>query len=321
MHGAKSFYYNAAPMTAAPLRLCLVDMNNGVANEATRCFRRIFDAFSHQVRAANPSLEIQFRHVQPRNLGELPSPDLDLVMSSGGPGSPFDGFEDPWCVGYRKFLDKVIEANRADPLRAPAVFVVCHSFEIAVNHLRVAQMTKRDRLKFGVMPAYVTDAGMRAETLRPFADRLFVWEHRSWQASDLDPKRLADLGGELWAVESRPGGTIDKGPGLLGFRFAPGLQGTQFHPEADMPGVMAWINRPEHAADLRDAYGHALYERMIKTLKDPLRLARTFALLLPGWLTARFNQIAPHRGLRAIAAPEQVDMRQFEESAFHAAAV
>lgn len=298
---------------SSPLRLCLVDMNNGVANQATRCFRRIFDAFAQKVRAANPSLEIQFKHVQPRNLGELPDRDVDLVMSSGGPGSPFDGYEDAWCTGYRKFLDSVVERNIKDSIRSPSLFVVCHSYEIAVTHFAIAEMTKREALKFGVMPCYVTDEGMRSEVFRPFEDRLFVWEHRSWQAVNLDEKKLGELGGELWAVESRPGGSVDKGPAHMAMRFAPGIIGTQFHPEADMPGVMAWINRPEHAADLRDAYGNALYERMIQTLKNPMRLARTFALLLPGWLARRYNEIADHRGLRKIELPENVDMGSFEE--------
>lgn len=299
-------------MSTQPLRLCLVDMNNGVANEATRCFRRLFEGLQARVRAANPSLEIQFKHVQPRNLGELPGEDVDLVLSSGGPGSPFDGYGDTWCTGYRKFLDRVVERNLRDPFKAPALFVVCHSFEICINHFGFAQMTQRENLKFGVFPAYTTEEGRRSVVFEPFEDRLFVWEHRRWQATDLDEKKLKALGGKLLAVESRPGGEIDKGRGLLGFEFAPGIVGTQFHPEADRPGVMAWANRPEHAADLVDAYGHSLYERMMKTLADPSRLARTYALLIPGWLTHRFNQLALDRGLRPIPPPEQ-DMRTFEE--------
>lgn len=301
-------------MSLPPLRLCLVDMNNGVANEATRCFRRLFDGFSSLVRQHNPGLEIQFRHVQPRNLGELPEKNVDLVLSSGGPGSPFDGYEDSWCTGYRRFVDHVVDRNLVDRNRAPGLFVVCHSYEICITHFAFARMSKRDVLKFAVFPAYPTALGQKTFLFEPFGDRLFVWEHRRWQATDLDEKKLAALGGSLLAVESRPGGTIDKGPGLLSFHFAPGVMGTQFHPEADRPGVVAWINRPEHAADLKDAYGQSLYERMIKTLADPNRLARTYALLIPGWLRHRFNEhIAPERGLRPIPAPEQ-DMRNFEDT-------
>ena len=296
---------------AAPLKLCLVDMNNGVTNEATRCFTRLFDAFVVRVREANPQLKVEFRHVQPRNLGELPPDEVDLVLSSGGPGSPHDGYDQPWCTGYRKFLDQVVEKNLASPLTAPAVFVVCHSYEITVNHFEVARMAKRESLKFGVFPAYVTLAGQANPVFEAFGERLFTWEHRTYEAIELNERRLQELGGTLLATESREGRS-DKGNGLMGFSFAPGIDGTQFHPEADRPGVIAWINRPEHSSAFKDKYGHSLYDRMMRTLSDPTRLGRTFGLLIPGWLTRRFNEIAATKGLAPISAPEQ-DMKAFEE--------
>lgn len=298
-------------MKPPTLKLCLVDMNNGVKNEATRCFRRLFDALVARAKAVNPGLEFHFTHVQPRNLGERPDRDADLVLSSGGPGSPFDGYDDHWCIDYRKFLDSVVERNVADPANAPGLLVVCHSFELSVTHFEVATMVKRDRLRFGVMPAYVTEAGQHSALLAPFGDRLFTWEHRSWEAVDLNEARLRELGGEVLARESRPGRN-DKGRALLSFRFAPGISGTQFHPEADRAGVLAWINRPEHAAALRDAYGSSLYQRMMKTLADPNRLARTFALFVPGWLTHEFNRLAKARGLVGLPPPEQ-SMLEFGE--------
>jgi len=293
-----------------PLRLSLVDMNNGVANEAVRCFRRLLDAFAVRVRSANPRLTVVLEHVQPRNLGELPSRQADLILSSGGPGSPHDGWEEPWCKGYRTFLDSIIERTAQQPERAPMAFVVCHSFEIAIRHFRLAEMTRRQDLKFAIFPAYVTEDGAQTDYLQPFGERLFVWEHRRWQAVALDASRLRQLQGALLARESRPGQS-HKGEALLALRFGPGLEGTQFHPEADRPGVMAWIHRPEHTAALRDAYGHSLLERMMKTLEDPGRLARTYALLIPGWLTCRFNRLAAARGLRPISPPAQ-NMSEFE---------
>src|SRR5437764_800046 len=105
----KSFFTTMKRNRMAPLRICLVDMNNGVANQATRCFRRITDAFTKRVKLANPGIDVTFRHVQPRNLGELPEGEPDIVLSSGGPGDPSDGFDDPWCTGFRKFLDDALE--------------------------------------------------------------------------------------------------------------------------------------------------------------------------------------------------------------------
>ncbi len=297
------------PHSSASLRICLVDMNNGVANQATRCFRRLVDAFGARVRAKNAGVEIVFRHVQPRNLGELPG-DEDMILSSGGPGSPHDGYDEPWCTGYRKFLDGVVEDNAKRGVSAPKLLVVCHSFELSILHFKVAEMRKRSALKFGLMPAYMTPGGERQDYLTPFGYRLFCWEHRNWEAVALDSTRLASLGGELLAKETHEGG-VHKGDALLALRFAPGIDGTQFHPEADKAGVLNWIERPEHKVAVQDAYGEALYDRMVKSLNNPERLAKTFALLIPGWLTYRFNELAADRGLTPLDAPSQ-DMGAFD---------
>ncbi len=283
---------------ASPLSLCLIDMNAGVPNEAVRCFRRILDAFVAHVSKENPKLEVVQRHVQPRNLGESPPEAFDLFLSTGGPGSPLEGYDDPWCTAYRRFLDGTVnDALRRGP-ESRSVLLVCHSFEIAVEHFRFARLQKRATRKFGVMPVYPTEAGMRSPMLAPFGERFFAWEHREWEVVELDERRLEELGGELWARESRDGRS--KGEGLLAFRVAPGLEGTQFHPEADREGALAWIERPEQIEACIAAYGELTYRRMRRSVDDPTRIARTFETLIPGWLTRRFNELAPARGWRPI---------------------
>lgn len=285
-------------------------MNNGVANQATRCFRRILDAFSHRVRAHNPGVDITLRHVQPRNLGELPTLDMDLTLSSGGPGSPFDGFDDPWCVGWRAWLDGVVERNLANPRHAPSGLMVCHSYEMSVMHFGVCIMQPRDKRKFGVMPHYPTVEGQKHALFQNFGDRLFAYEHRNWEAVDLNEKRAAQLGSVVLARESRDGHS--KGRCISAMHFAPGLEGTIFHPEADRNGVMAWVNKPEMAEAFKEAYGESTYDQMMDTLNDPSRLARTFSLFIPGWLTQRFNTMAEAWGYKALPAPVQ-DLSEFED--------
>lgn len=291
------------------LRVCLVDMNNGVANQATRCFKTIVESFRGRVKASNPAVDIALDHVQPRNLGELPKDDMDLMLSSGGPGSPFDGYDDsPWCTGYRKVLDRIAEANQKNPDAAPKALLVCHSFELGILHFGVGTMQKRSSLKFGLMPAYTTRVGRDVDFLQPFGDRMFTWEHRNWEAVDLQPKRLEAIGGAVLATESREGQPPDKGKALLGMKFTHGIWGTQFHPEADKPGVMAWIEKPEHKVAVTDAYGQLLYDRMVKSLSNPDRLAKTFSLLIPGWLTYRFNELARKRNWKAMPIPTKIEI-------------
>jgi len=96
----------------------------------------------------------------------------------------------------------------------------------------------------------------------------------------------------------------------LGLDVAPGIEAVQFHPEADRAGVIAWVRRPDQAAAFREAYGDETYERMLKTLDDPTRLARTFSMLIPGWMVRKFNAMAADRGWREVGQPVQ-DMAAF----------
>jgi hypothetical protein len=177
-------------------------------------------------------------------------------------------------------------------------------------HFRVAAIDRRPTRKFGLMPVYPTPAGQRAPLFAAFGPRLFAWEHREWHAIDIDRTRLAEIGGELWATESRVDsdtlalvpGAEDKGPGLLAFRFAANVEGTQFHPEADRDGALAWLRRPEQTRAAIDAYGEVTYARMLRSLDDPTRLERTFRKLIPGWLNRAFDRWAERRGLVPVAS-------------------
>ncbi len=284
------------------LRLCLVDMNHGHPNQAMRCFRVLIDGFFAKVKAANPGLETTSITVQPRNLLELPPTDCDLYLSSGGPGSPFEHDGEAWLTSYYGWLDSIVERNLREGSAAPGLLGVCYTFELLINHFKVARMVQRANRKFGVMPIYTTAEGLAHPLTAPFQDRLFAFENRSWEAVDLDERQLRSLGGKLLARESRDG--YSKGLGLHAFEFAPGIEGTQFHPEADKPGVIAWLRKREQAEAFIEAYGAITYQRMLRTLDNPERLAKTFTSLIPGWLTRRFNALAQHRGWAPLPRPE-----------------
>jgi GMP synthase-like glutamine amidotransferase len=292
-----------------PLRVGLIDMNNGHENQAMRCLRSIVNNFHAHTQASNPKLALEIVHVSPRDKGEKPPEDCHLYLSSGGPGSPFDGDGEPWVTDYSRFLDGLVDENVGKGDAARALFGVCYSYEMIVRHFAIATMAPRASRKFGVMPVYTTAAGRAHPLLEPFGDRLFAFEHRNWEAIDLDESALAKLGGAVLAKESREGQS-DKGHAILGFDAAPGIETVQFHPEADRPGVVAWVSRPDQAAAFREAYGDETYDRMLKTLDNPARLARTFAVLIPGWMVRKFNAQAPSRGWNPVGPPVQ-DMAAF----------
>ncbi|HYH99898.1 hypothetical protein, partial [Hyalangium sp.] len=52
-----------------------------------------------------------------------------------------------------------------------------------------------------------------------------------------------------------------------------------------------------------ETYGELIYRRMSKTIDDPARLARTYALLLPGWLARSFNAMAQENDWAQVDMP------------------
>jgi homoserine O-succinyltransferase len=278
-------------------------MNNAHVNQAMRCLRGLAATFFEHVVGKNSGLACELVEVSPRDTGAPVPRDCDLYLSSGGPGSPFDGDGQEWVDDYGRFSDQVVESAARGGVDQRALFAICYSFEMVVRHFKLAHIGPRAERKFGVMPIYTTGEGQRHPLLAAFGDRLFAFEHRNWEAIDLDEGRLRALGGRLLARESRDG--VSKGRALLAIDVAPGVEAVQFHPEADRAGVMNWVARPEQAAAFKAVYGEVTYQAMLRTLDDPRRLARTFALVIPGWLVRRFNALAASRGYAPLEPPSE----------------
>jgi GMP synthase-like glutamine amidotransferase len=285
-------------------------MNNAHVNQAMRCLRGIAGSFFEHVTQKNPDLTCELVEVSPRDTNDTVPRDCDLYVSSGGPGSPFEGDDQPWFEDYGRFSDGVVESATRGGADRRALFAICYSFEMVVRHFQLAEIEPRAERKFGVMPIYTTPEGQQHPLLAAFGDRLFAFEHRNWEAVELDEARLKNLGGHLLARESRDG--VSKGRALLALDVAPGIEAVQFHPEADRPGVMNWVARPEQAAAFKATYGEMTYQAMLRTLDNPRRLARTFALVIPGWLTRQFNILAPSRGYAPLDSPSEDVSTAFE---------
>src|SRR5689334_111266 len=96
-----------------PLSICVIDMNNGHVNQAMRCFRTIVARFFERVARANPGLETKLVEVSPRDTHNPIPRDVDIYIGSGGPGSPYDGDEDPWFGDFARFADSMVEASKS----------------------------------------------------------------------------------------------------------------------------------------------------------------------------------------------------------------
>lgn len=297
-------YASAPEMTAVPppVRVCLIDMNAGVKNEAIRCLHATMAIFERQLRFANPDVPIALTVVSPRDKADPIPAGHDIYLSSGGPGSPFDSEGTPWGAAYGTFLDSVYEAHDKGREDAPGLMPICYSFELIVMHFRVARLVKRTEKKFGVQPQYTTEAGRSHPLLAMFKDRIFAFEHRNWDALDPDAKTLRSLSGAVLAAESRPE-LHDKGESITSVHIGPGIESTLFHPEADRAGIRVWIDKPEAEAEFKEAYGNLTHERMMRTIAHPERIDRAHKEVIPGFLRRHVNRLAPLRGWDPIPEP------------------
>ena len=161
--------YRAGPMR--PLRLCLVDMNNGVPNEATRCFKVLsLGGFVARARGANPGLEFLDR---PRAAAKSGRGSPGRLRSPGAmhrrPQVTLRWIRRPMVHG----LPSVVPGRggrdaQASGRKSPSALVVCHSFEIAIQHFGFARMKLAARLQVR-NHAGVHDQGRRS--VRPFSGR------------------------------------------------------------------------------------------------------------------------------------------------------
>ena len=151
-------------MSLRPLRLCLIDLNTAHVNQAMRCLRGIATTFFQNVAKRNPDLSCELLEVSPRDTNDPVPRDADLYVSSGGPGSPFEGDGSVWSEDYGRFSVGVIESAARGGADSRALFAICYSFEMVVRHFHVAEIGPRAERKFGVMP--ITTPRARASATR-----------------------------------------------------------------------------------------------------------------------------------------------------------
>ncbi len=268
-------------MRAKPrlLRVAILDLNNGHPNQGMRCLRDILHAADTQ----NDDVDVVWDEFDVRQRGEVPGLDYDVYLSSGGPGSPYEGEGQPWEDDYFRWMGAVFAHNEACPEAPKRVFFICHSLQMAVRFTGVAAVTERRSESFGIFPVYMTDAGRADAVFRGLADPFFGADFRSWQIVQPDAARMKALGAEVLAREKiRPHVALERA--IMAIRFTPHIVGTQFHPEADPGGMLVHFRHEERKTLIIQRHGLEKYERIIHRMAHPDYLARTHLAILPHFL-------------------------------------
>lgn len=276
-------------MASNIIRTAIIDLNNGLANQGMRGIKEILTERSGKINGQTILYDI----FEARNLNEMPDDSYDLYMSSGGPGSPYDGENQEWELKYFRLLDKLWSHNQNNsPENRKHIFLICHSFQMACRFFEVAQVTKRKSNSFGVLPVHKTHEGNHDLVFKDLPEPFYAVDSRDWQAVQPDHKKLKNLGANIIAIEKmRPHVELERA--IMGIRFSQEFLATQFHPEADPTGILIHFQKAERRKAVIDTYGEAKYNDMIKHLNDPDKITLTHNRCIPNFIKHAIQTMRP----------------------------
>lgn len=271
--------------TNRPIKVAILDLYNGVANEGINGFKIILDRYreKHQ-------LNLVYQVFDVRKKEELPGLDFDIYFFSGGPGSPFSENES-WDVKLFELIAQLIAHNNSNHAKKKFGFFVCHSFQLLCRHYGLGEVNRRKSPSFGVLPVHLTDAGKADEVNKDLGNIFYAIDSRSWQVINPNEKRFAELGFELLAIEKeRP--HIDLPRAMMAIRLGPNFVATQFHPEVDPIGMKAFLQQNTKSDEVLQQVGAEKYQQILNLLDDPATIAHTQQTLIPNFLDQAIATLA-----------------------------
>lgn len=268
-----------------PIRVAILDLYEGVANQGMRCIRDILNQYGE----AN-FLPIEYTEFEVRLKKEVPDTSYDIYISSGGPGSPLESSGSEWEERYFQWLHQ-IEGWNHNPAHQQKkyAFFICHSFQLLCRHYQLAEVNKRKSTAFGVFPVHILSEGMNESVFEGLNDPFYAVDSRDYQVISPHYDRIKKMGASVLCIEKeRPHVPLERA--VMAIRFNAFMLGTQFHPEADAIGMSMYLQLEDKKNSVIAAHGQAKWESMIEQLNDPDKILWTYSHVLPNFL----NQAVDH---------------------------
>jgi len=282
----------------AQLKLALMDMNNGVANQGMRGLRNIVKKFqipedtgpeSYGERAGagiKPGLIVDEFEVRKEH--NVPGLDYQIYISSGGPGDPREniaGQEKQWY----QLIDQIWRHNQTKEDKK-YVFFVCHSFQMACQHFGLCDIIPRKSTSFGIYPIHKTESGKKDPLLNDLQDPYYGVDSRDWQL--IQPKRAVfkKYGANILSLE-KIRTHVEYERAIMAIRFSPEMVGTQFHPEADPEGMKIHFNNKLNRSKVIKNFSEKKYQKMMQSLDNPEAIAHTYETVIPGFLNRAIHSL------------------------------
>jgi homoserine O-succinyltransferase/O-acetyltransferase len=261
------------------VKVAILDLYEGKPNQGMRCIRTILKEWSDQ---NDLSLAVQEFDVRLKN--QLPDSSFDVYISSGGPGDPLISRFEDWDIAWCRWLDKMERWN-ANPsnIRKKYVFFICHSFQLASRYFNAGLVCKRKSTAFGVFPVHMLEAGFGEPVFEGLKDPFYAVDSRDYQVIQPNHDLLNRIGASILCIEkSRPHVAYERA--VMGIRFNDYMIGTQFHPEADAPGMSMYLQTEEKRNTVIESHGEDKLRSMLEHLDDPDKIIWTHAHILPNFL-------------------------------------
>ncbi len=282
----------------AQLKLALMDMNDGIANQGMRGLRNIVKEFiepeDHGISTGpgpdshrdHPGLHVDEFEVRKKH--QVPGLDYNIYLSSGGPGDPrenIEGQENQWY----QLIDQIWRHNQTKEDKK-YVFFVCHSFQMACHHFGLCDITRRKSTSFGIYPIHKTEIGKKDPLLNDLQDPYYAVDSRDWQL--VQPKRaiFKKYGAKILSLE-KIRTHVEYERAIMAIRFSSEMVGTQFHPEADPEGMKIHFKNKLNRDKVIKNFSEKKYQKMMKSLDDPEAIACTYATVIPGFLNRAIHSL------------------------------
>jgi GMP synthase-like glutamine amidotransferase len=268
------------------IKIATIDLYNNEHNEGMRCIKEIVS----EAQVRNNETEITYEVFDTRFKDEVPGLDKDIYISSGGPGSPFEGEGTKWEKDYFNLIQKIWDSNQNNSERKKYLFFICHSFQMMGRFFKFGTVNQRHSKSFGVMPFTLTKEGKSDNILKELSNPFYAADIRQFQVIDPDKKVIKELGAKILSYE-----IIDDNekaqPALAAVRISDEIAGTQFHPEADPDSMLYHFKQDERKEQVVEKYGEERYFEMIRILERPDTINKTRKTVIPSFLNYAIDEL------------------------------
>jgi len=273
-------------MRKQKIKIATIDLYNNERNEGMRCIGEI----AEETKKKFNDLDISYNVYETRFKENIPGMDYDIFISSGGPGSPFEGEGKKWEKDYFNLIGKIYSHNQTNTDKKKYIFFICHSFQMMARFFEFGDVSKRNSKSIGVMPFEKTESGKADNILNRLTNPFYAADIREYQVKNPNRKVIDDIGAKILSYEILDDNAEGE-PAIAAVRISNEIFGTQFHPEADPESMLYHFNRPDEKKQIVDSYGKEKYIQMLEIIQEPNAVKLTRKTVIPNFLNGAIDEL------------------------------